>query len=217
MASEPESGLMATIQGTTDWGVLLILRVVVSLPLLFFGVLHLVSPNVFREILVTAGMPLVYLHSLLVPLVEILAGVLLLVGFLARLGGVLAFGVMVPAILVTLQVTAGREGPAVPTLALPLTLAVASFFLALLGGGSGSIDQLMHYQRAAPRAAAQTTASPQAFFPWSASDTGAIVLGLLTLVILMYLIWGQPIRRELSQHVALVSAIGSAKEDNRCL
>jgi hypothetical protein len=36
MASEAESGLMATIQGTTDWGVLLLLRVVVSLPLLFF-------------------------------------------------------------------------------------------------------------------------------------------------------------------------------------
>ena len=36
MASKPESGLMATIQGTTDWGVLLLLRVEVSLPLLFF-------------------------------------------------------------------------------------------------------------------------------------------------------------------------------------
>src|SRR5262249_24714523 len=103
MAREPESGLLATIQDTTDWGVLLLLRVVVSLPLLFFGVLHLVSPDVFREILVTAGLPLVTLHSLLVPLVEILAGALLLVGFLTRLGGVLAFGVMVPAILVTLQ------------------------------------------------------------------------------------------------------------------
>ena len=50
MASEAESGLMATIQGTTDWGVLLILRVVVSLPLLFFGVLHLVSPHGLRAI-----------------------------------------------------------------------------------------------------------------------------------------------------------------------
>jgi uncharacterized membrane protein YphA (DoxX/SURF4 family) len=217
MARERESGLLATIQGTTDWGVLLLLRVVVSLPLLFFGVLHLVSPGTFREILVTAGMPLVDLHSLLVPLVEILAGVLLLVGFLTRLGAVLAFGVMVPAILVTLQVTPGREGPALPTLALPVTLAVASFFLALLGGGSRSIDQRMYYQRAAPRASVQTTARPRAFFPWSASDTGAIVLGLLILVILMYFIWGRPIQREFSHHAALVSAIGSEKEDNQCL
>jgi hypothetical protein len=36
MLWEPESRLMATIQGTTDWGVLLLLRVVVRLALLFF-------------------------------------------------------------------------------------------------------------------------------------------------------------------------------------
>ena len=36
MAKEPDSGLLATIQSTTDWGVLLFLRIVVSLPLLFF-------------------------------------------------------------------------------------------------------------------------------------------------------------------------------------
>jgi uncharacterized membrane protein YphA (DoxX/SURF4 family) len=192
MGREPESGLLATIQGTTDWGVLLLLRVVVSVPLLFFGVLHLVSPNVLREILVAAGLPLVDLHTVLVPLVEILAGVLLLVGFLTRLGGVLAFAVIVPVVLVTLQVTAGREGPAVPTLALPVTLAVASFFLALLGGGSGSIDQRMHYQRAAPCASAQTRAGRRAFFRWSAADTGAVVLGLVILVTLMYFLWGEP-------------------------
>jgi putative oxidoreductase len=192
MAREPESGLLSTIQDTTDWGVLLLLRVVVSLPLLFFGVLHLVSPAVFREILVAAGLPLVYLHSLLVPLVEILAGVLLLLGFLTRLGAVLAFGVMVPAALVTLQVTAGSDGPALPTLALPVTLAVASFFLALLGGGAGSIDARMHYQRAAPCVSAQTRTGPRAFFPRCASDTVAIVLGLLILVILMYFLWGRP-------------------------
>jgi len=180
------------MQGTTDWGLLLLLRVVVSLPLLFFGVMHLVSQDVLREIMVAAGLPLIDLHGLLVPLVEILAGVLLLVGFLTRLGAVLAFGVMVPAILATLHVTDGRAASALPTLALPVTLAVASFFLALLGGGSGSIDQRMHYRRAAPRASAQTTAGRRPFFPRSASDTGAIVLGLLILVILMYFIWGPP-------------------------
>jgi putative oxidoreductase len=191
MVRESESGLLATIQDTTDWGVLLLLRVVVSLPLLFFGVLHLISPHGLREILVAAGLPLVELHSLLAPLVEVVAGALLLVGFLTRLGGVLAFGVMVSAVLVTLQVTDGRAGSALPTLALPVTLAVASFFLALLGGGPGSIDQRMHYRRAASRESSQTTAGPGAFFPWSGSDTVAIVLGLLILAVLMYFIWGQ--------------------------
>jgi uncharacterized membrane protein YphA (DoxX/SURF4 family) len=191
MASESESGLLATIQHTTDWGVLLLLRVVVGLPLLFFGVLHLLSPGVLREILGAAGMPLVYLHSFVVPLVEILAGVLLLVGFLTRLGGVLAFCVMVPAVVVTLQITSAGDGPAVPTLALSVTLVVASFLLALLGGGSMSIDQRMHYQRAAPRASAQATIGQRGSFSWSASDIGAVVLGLLILVLLMYLIWGR--------------------------
>jgi hypothetical protein len=35
-AREPESGLLVTIQCTTEWGVFPLLRVVVSLPLLFF-------------------------------------------------------------------------------------------------------------------------------------------------------------------------------------
>src|SRR5262249_45504990 len=98
----------------------------------------------------------------------------------------------VPVVLVTLQVTADREGPAVPTLALPVTLAVASFLLALLGGGSGSIDQRMHYQRAAPCGSAQRRAGPRANFAWSAADIGVIVLGVLILVTLMYFLWGHP-------------------------
>ena len=198
MAREPESGLLATIQGTTDWGVLLLLRIVVGLPLVFFGVLHLVSPHVIRDILVSAGLPLVDLHGVLVPLVEIVAGVLLVAGLLTRLGAVLAFGVMVPAILVTLQVRAGSEGAALPTLALPVTLALASFFLALLGGGSGSLDALMHYQRAVPRESAQTTAGSRAAFTWSSADITAIILGLLILVILMYLLWGRSKERQVS-------------------
>jgi uncharacterized membrane protein YphA (DoxX/SURF4 family) len=161
------------------------------LPLLFFGVLHLVSPHGLREILVAAGLPLVDLHTLLTPLVELVAGVLLLLGFLTRLGAVLAFAVMVPTVLATLQVTGGSEGPAVPTLALPVTLAIASFFLALLGGGPGSIDQRMYYRLAISRASSQTTAGPRSYFPWPASDTVAIVLGLLILAILMYFIWGR--------------------------
>ena len=194
MASKPESGLLATIQGTTDWGVLLLLRVVVGLPLLFFGVMHLVSPNVLRGILEAAGMPLLYLHDVLVPLVEILAGVLLLVGFLTRLGAVLAFGVLVPAIVVTLQVADGSAGSALPSLALPVTAAVASFLLALLGGGPGSIDERMYYRRVFARESSQTTAGPRAFVPWSASDAVAVVLGLLILAVLMYFIWGRQMR-----------------------
>jgi uncharacterized membrane protein YphA (DoxX/SURF4 family) len=192
MVREPESGLLATIQGTADWGFLRVLRIVVSLPLLFFGVLHLVNTTVLREIQVAAGLPLVYMNSLLVPLVEIVAGVLLLVGFLTRLGAVLAFCLLVPAVLVTLQVADGSEGPGVPTLAVPVTLAVALFFLALLGGGPGSIDERMHYCRTLSGESPGTTAGLRGFFRWSVADTVAIVLGLLILVILMYFLWGRP-------------------------
>jgi putative oxidoreductase len=191
MVREPEAGLLATMQRTTDRGVLLLLRVIVSLPLLFFGVMHLVSPNALRGILEAAGMPQLHLHGVLVPLVEIVAGALLLVGFLTRLGAVLAFGVMVPAIVVTIQVAQGSAGPALPSLALPVTAAVASFLLALLGGGPGSIDERMYYRRVFARQSSQTTAGPRAFSPWSASDAVAVVLGLLILAALMYFIWGR--------------------------
>jgi uncharacterized membrane protein YphA (DoxX/SURF4 family) len=186
-----DSGLLATIQDTADWGFLLLLRVVAGLPLLFFGVLHFVDLNLIHEILTAAGLPMIHLHTLVVPLVEILAGALLLVGFLTRLGAVLAFAVLVPAMLVTLQVADSSAARAVPTMALPVTLAVASFFLALLGGGSGSIDQRMLYRRAATHPSTQSAAGPRVLFRWSASDAGAVVLGLLILVVLMYLIWGR--------------------------
>ena len=42
---EADSGLLATIQDTTDWGFLLLLRVVVGLPMLFFGVMHTGRPG----------------------------------------------------------------------------------------------------------------------------------------------------------------------------
>jgi uncharacterized membrane protein YfcA len=111
---------------------------------------------------------------------------------------VLAFCLLVPAVLVTLQVADGSEGPGVPTLAVPVTLAVALFFLALLGGGPGSIDERMHYQRALPGESPGTTAGLGGFFRWSAADTVAIVLGLLILVIFMYFLWGRPKQRESS-------------------
>jgi uncharacterized membrane protein YphA (DoxX/SURF4 family) len=217
MANEPKPGLLATIQDTTDWGFLLLLRVVAGLPLLFFGILHLVSPDILRDIMAAAGLPAVFLHSIVVPLAEILGGVLLLGGFLTRLGAVLAFGVVVTAALVTLQVADRSAALGVPTLAVPVTLAVASFFLALLGGGSASIDQRMLRQRAVSPASAQTTIGPRPFFRWSGSDAIVIVLGLLVLFILMYLIWGRAKQRELSYHAAPVAAAASEKEYTRCL
>src|SRR5262249_30830719 len=60
-----------------------------------------------------------------------------------RVGGMLALGVMVPALLLTVQLM-GRDGPLpIPPLFVPLLVAVSSVVLVLLGGGAGSVDERM--------------------------------------------------------------------------
>jgi NADH dehydrogenase len=134
---------LTTIQHTTPWKFLLVLRVAAGLPLVFFGVLHLVYPDEFRAILVAGRLPQSDLGTVAVPLVEILTGLLLLAGLWTRVGGVLALGAMMPALLLTLQ-SLGRQGaPPMPHLVVPLVVALSSVVLVLLGGGAWSMDERM--------------------------------------------------------------------------
>jgi NADH dehydrogenase len=132
-----------TVQHTTPWKSLLVLRLLAGLPLVYFGVLHLVYPDDFRAILAAGRLPHSDLSVAVVPLVEILAGLLLLAGLLTRVGGMLALGVMVPALLVTVEFMERNGAPSVPPLLVPLLVALSSVVLVLLGGGTWSMDERM--------------------------------------------------------------------------
>jgi NADH dehydrogenase len=134
---------LTTVQHTSSWRFLPVLRLVAGLPLVYFGVMHLVYPDAFRALLVAGRLPHSDLGVAAVPLVEILAGLLLVAGLLTRVGGMLALGVMMPALLLTVQMMERNGAPAMPPLYVPLTVALASVVLVLLGGGTGSVDERM--------------------------------------------------------------------------
>jgi NADH dehydrogenase len=120
-----------------------VLRLVAGLPLVYYGVLHLVSPDDFRAILAAGRLPLSALGAAAVSLVEITAGLLLVAGLLTRVGGMLALGVVMPALLLTVQFSERPGAPALPPPAIPVLVALASAVLVLLGGGALSLDERM--------------------------------------------------------------------------
>jgi NADH dehydrogenase len=131
------------MQHTPPWRFLLVLRLIAGLPLIYFGVLHLVYPDEVRAILVAGRLPHSDLGVAVVPFVEILAGLLLLAGLLTRVGGMLALGVMMPTLLLTVQLMERNGAPSMPPLLVPLIVALTSVVLVLLGGGAASVDERM--------------------------------------------------------------------------
>src|SRR5262245_59880150 len=132
---------LKTVQHTTPWKFLLVLRLVAGLPLVFFGLMHLVHPDDFRAILAAGRLPHSTFSVAAVPLVEILAGLLLLAGLWTRVGAMLALGMMIPALLLTVQLLERQGAPSMPPVLVPVLVAVASVVLVLLGGGAGSVDE----------------------------------------------------------------------------
>src|SRR5262249_8277796 len=132
-----------TVQRTTPWKFLLVLRLAAGLPLVYLGVTHLFNPADFRAILVEGRLVPSALGVTVMALVEILAGLLLMAGLLTRVGGMRALAVMMPAILLIVQ-SMERDGAAsILSLLVFLMVAVSSAVLVLLGGGEWSMDERM--------------------------------------------------------------------------
>lgn len=127
---------------------LIVPRLFAGLPLVGLGVMHFVNPEHMRNILIASGLPMVELSVFAAPAGEVFAGVLLLLGFYARIGGLIGAGTMLPAIYSTvilskLTVETLPEGltevPFVPPLPLPVVVLVCSLVVAALGSGAWSL------------------------------------------------------------------------------
>ena len=147
--SSGSSCIVFTLRKTFNSKFLLILRLLVGLPLLFFGILHFIKLAAFTNILIASGMPFVEFNTFAAPMVEVLAGGLLIPGCFTRLGGVLAVFAMAPAIYGTQAIDAltlknlppGLEAiPQVPPLFVPIVLLLFGVLLAFYGGGGFSLD-----------------------------------------------------------------------------
>ena len=119
---------------------MLLPRLLAGLPLVVFSAMHFMNPQHFRDILTAGGVPMVDVTVWVASSSEMLGGLLLLTGFLARVGGLLGIGTMVPAILTTVRLASLRDPPMVPPLLLPIMVCVASIVVLVLGGGAWSGD-----------------------------------------------------------------------------
>lgn len=133
----------ARIRTTGPQRHLLMVRVVAGAPLLGIGLAHALVPEAPMGPLVeAAGIPLADVVSPAGVTVEILAGLSLLLGLWARVGGLLAVPTMLGAIYAHLVIDVWPNGPEnEPPLALPIAVLLCAAYVAWRGPGPFSFDR----------------------------------------------------------------------------
>ncbi len=116
---------------------LTVVRLLASAPLLLIGIQHLTGAAPMQPILEGARMPLPELSAILAPAVEVVAGALLISGFQARLGAVLAILTMVGAVFAHVRHDWADE----PTLLLPVAVIILAAVVLLRGPGAFALAQ----------------------------------------------------------------------------
>lgn len=140
------------IQRTSNAAFPIVPRLIAGGILTVFSVMHFMNPEHFRNILTAASFPMVDMNVHAATVLEFIAGVLLLSGFLTRVGGLLGVAAMIPAIYATLTITGlttetlpvGLTAiPFVPPLPLPIVVTLLSIATLVFGGGRFSVDHCM--------------------------------------------------------------------------
>jgi len=129
---------------------LFIIRLIAGLVFLFFGLLHFIRPENFKNILQASNLPLVEFNLVFVPLVETLIGLLLLLGVFTRLVSIIGCITMAIAFYATYTIIQMdpnllpdglTEKPFSPPLFIPVIVFILCLYLLILGGGAWSIDR----------------------------------------------------------------------------
>ena len=117
-------------------------RLIAALPLIAIGIGHLVDPGSFRLILDGAGIPMLDVNLIVAPVVEIAAGILLLVGLFARAGGLAAASTMLVALYshAVIDPSIFPETMAMPPIILPIAVLASALWVAYAGAGKWSMD-----------------------------------------------------------------------------
>lgn len=143
VATGIDSPASARIRATGPQRHLLLVRFVAGAPLLGIGLAHALVPEAPMGPLVeAAGIPLAELISPAGVAVEIVAGLSLLLGLWARVGGLLAIPTMLGAIYAHLVIDVWPNGPeSEPPLALPIAVLLCASYVAWRGPGPCSFDR----------------------------------------------------------------------------
>lgn len=170
-------GLRDSLRATEPSKHIMVLRLVAAVPLIAIGAGHLVDPEPFVAVLEAAGLPLVGVSSVMAPVVEIVAGLLLLLGLYARIGGALATSTMMAALYAhaVIDPSALPESVAMPPIVLPLAVLVAAIYVTGRGAGAWSLDRSareMKLEEGGSTSASATSATDSPLSP-EASTNGA--------------------------------------------
>lgn len=125
-----------------------IARLIAAGPQLGIGLQHVLGTAPLLPIIQGTPMPLPELNAAVGPWVQVISGVLLLVGFFARFGGLMSAGAMAAALFTHLTfeayTPAGASEPFTwvdePPIALPIVVLVASLVTVFGGAGKFSAD-----------------------------------------------------------------------------
>ncbi len=130
---------MHTLIRTGPLKAMIVPRVLAGLPLVGLNLMHLTGAAPLRPILEGAGIPLPGLNAVVAPVFGLLAGLMLLSGGLARVGGVIAIGTMSAAVYTHLV----HDWTDEPPVALPIVVMLAAAVVVWKGAGAWSVDRKM--------------------------------------------------------------------------
>jgi len=134
---------------TSNYKFMIFFRLIAGLVLLVFGIIHFLKPEPLQNILIASGIPMVELNLYLVPFAETLSGILMLLGWYTRIGGLIGAGTMLGAVYSTIvlaKMTVANlpdgltEIPFVPALPIPIGVLICTLVIIILGGGAWSLD-----------------------------------------------------------------------------
>ena len=132
------------LRRTSDDSLAGAIRMALGALFLMTGVMKLAVPllaDAFSGQLVASGIPLVWLMAWVVPVVEIAAGLALLIGAFTRVVALIIIGIMLVAAYVHMVVDDPSMFPLQPNQpVVPLAVIAMSLYLLWRGGGSGSVD-----------------------------------------------------------------------------
>ncbi len=128
----------------------LVVRVLGGLPLVAFGAMHLVGAMPMRPLVEAAGFPAPGLTAVVAPLAQLVAGLMLLSGAFARVGGLIAIGTMAGAIMTHVKI-ASDQWPmptpyapeavgAEPTFMMGIAAAVIACAIYVIWKGAGAMS-----------------------------------------------------------------------------
>jgi putative oxidoreductase len=138
----PMSDLVSKLRQTTGAKHILAPRLLAGLPLLGIGVMHITGSAPLKPILEGAGIPMAHLNSVVAPIVEIVAGLLILSGALTRVGAAMAMGTMAVALYthMAFEATETFAWEDEPPIVLPIVVLLSAIYLLWRGGGAWSLD-----------------------------------------------------------------------------